>query len=718
MKAPNRRSAGAKNRGTRTAAQDVSRDMDSAPQGILGLESALYISKKILGRGSIDEALEDILNYLLDLFDLNYSAIILDDITGTRITLSMVASRGNNFNFLKGVTYRHGTSARVDSWLRKVFESEGALELDPRELEDLLLMLAGEKVLSEETTATIIERMEGRKAPHTVILNQRSYQGHPFMLLIASRDKELKDIELELIGGFSETLALAIDRRKQIQQLNQKLSKYKALVDSSEPAFFLLSEGVIEFFSEGLPGILGVPAEKLKGSRLEGYLEDADAEDLRRMITSFLEENGPTAKKYFHVYRLAGSGAEIEIQLNSIEYRKKRVLRGTLENVSRRRALERNVLEGKHLESIATLAGGVAHDYNNLIGAMMGYASLIRNSLPEQDERVAQLRKIEEAGARATKLTRQLLSLSRKGSYRRGIVDIKDVLERATRSCIVPMDHISVSKAYQTEVLNVEGDSAQLYEAFLNICLNAREAMPEGGVIGIHVERQRVDRKHQIFSEGMDTGNYLEIKISDQGKGMNPDTLWRAADPFFTTKRSQKRKGLGLPVARGIVEGHRGKMLIHSKWGEGTEVTIFLPLTDKEQEAESADTARTQARTQRVLVVDDEEIILGLASDMLVRLGYEVETAVSGHEAIEIVRAKQIDLVILDLVMPEINGPETFAQLRKINPELPVIISSGFCEGSVIQDMLRNGAKSFLKKPYRLHDISNVLREAVGTIKH
>jgi len=211
----------------------------------------------------------------------------------------------------------------------------------------------------------------------------------------------------------------------------------------------------------------------------------------------------------------------------------------------------------------------------------------------------------------------------------------------------------------------------------------------------------------------MKTGEYIRIIVKDHGAGMESEVLRRAADPFFTTKKDKNRKGLGIPASIGIIEGHRGRMLMSSNVGAGTEVQVFLPVTDRDLEAAVHAEESVSAGPRRVLVVDDEEIILSLASDMLRKLGYEVSTALSGYEAIEIVGEQKVDLVLLDLVMPEMNGQETFHRLREIDPELPVILSSGYCEDSVIQKILNEGAISFLVKPYRLKDMSRVLHEAV-----
>ncbi len=680
--------------------------------GLLGLETNLFICRQLLESENIDKALQGTAEYILELFDFSFAAISTEDHSGGCMSMNALASRKNVANFLRGIKYEYGRSKFIDEWIGGIFSFEKPVVMPKHELESSLAKFAGEGLISAEAFSASLSVSKNSSSLSTIFFGRRKRCGDPFMMLIVAADREISATETEMIDRIADIMALAVERRFEIETLDRKLTRYKALVDSKEHAFFLLINGRLEFFSGRLPELLGVSADELVGKRIEDYLHPDDSADLRKMFEAFMDKDSISAKKYYHIYRLAG-GDEVEMQIHLIEFRGGKAIRGTMENVSQRSMLEKTAMEAKHIESMARLAGGVAHDFNNLIGAMIGYASLIRNSLPRNDERARQLMKIEEAGARANRLTRQLLSMSRKGNYALEVIDIREIMDRVTRSCLLPMDHISLTSRCDALLLNVEGDPSQLYEALLNVCMNARESMPAGGKIDIMVENDRIDKTHEVFTDGMKTGEYVRISVRDAGPGMDPTVLRRVTEPFFTTRQDRSHRGLGLPAAIGIVEGHKGKMYLTSRPGSGTEVVIYLPVTDKAQK-ESTRKSHEGMGGCRVLVVDDEEIILDLATDMLGRLGYDVLTAGSGQKAIELLGREKVDLVFLDLLMPEMSGQEAFYRIRETAPDLPVIISSGYSEDSVIRGLLDEGAVSFLRKPYRLQDMADVLREALG----
>jgi len=682
----------------------------------LGAQSTRHILRRVLGSGSLDEGLEEASKYLLELFDLRLVSILVAGSGDIGYTVRSFITPDDKLHYLQGASYRYGNSGDVDGFLGKVFSSSDPTTVSKRRIRSLLISLAGDGVVSEETFDELTRRLITSDDLNVVFFSERDSRAEPFLLLAVSSPRELLDDEIGLLAEITGSLALSVECRIRMMDQDRLVSKYEALLESREKAHFLLVGGKLEVYTERLPEMLGVSGEDLRGMRLEDYLERSDGRDLHRMIESFIEEGESHSSSYYHVYRLARGAREVEVSLNSVRVRDGWGIKGSIAALDDKNLLEKSALDSKSMENISALAGGVAHDFNNLIGAMVGYASLVRNSMEENDERVGQLRRIEEAGERAHKLTRQLLSISRKGKYRQEVVDMGDILDRVCKSCIVPMDHISCIKEYNTELMNVEGDPTQLYEALLNIAKNARESMPDGGVVNLRVDGVELDRDSSLFTEGMKAGGYLRISVKDGGCGMGSDVLRKSTELFFTTKQEAGKKGLGLPAAIGIIESHRGVLEVKSRRGTGSEVLIYLPVTRREPESTATFTPRGDTKVNKVLVVDDEQIVCELASDMLGRLGYDAVTALSGNEALEAMRNSRFDLVLLDLLMPEMNGQETFHRLKEIDPDIPVILSSGYSEDSVVQRLLEEGAISMLKKPYRLADLKVALDESARTI--
>ena len=714
MKETNRKKTGT-GKEKKPASRNESVNAGTPGDGILGLETNLYICKRLLEGGSVERALQEIVDYIRELFDLTFTLVITEESSGRNLRIAAVSSGDNLGSFLKGLTYEYGTSESIDEWLGGLFVPGKTSPMSMRAIKDIVTQCVKARLITGSAFTAIVKGMVAHKTFNALHFGKKNRNDDPFLILIVSADRTFSATEKRLLDAIAGYMSITVERRIEAEELDRKLTRYKALVDSKEHAFFLLIDGKLEFFSGQLPEILGVSGNALAGRRLEEFLHPDDRRDFEKMLSVFLASESGPAKKYYHIYRLGGSGDEVEMQIHLIEFRGKTAIRGTLENVSQRSMLEKTAMEAKHLETLASLAGGVAHDFNNLIGAMVGYASLVRNTLPDDDERFRQLGKIEEAGTRANKLTKQLLSMSRKGKYALDVVDMNEIINQTTKGCLIPLDHISLVKNSSAELMNVEGDPSQLYEALHNIFMNARESMPDGGLIEISIDNSYIDETHKVFSGGMMSGEYVEIRVKDKGCGMDPSVLRRAPEPFFTTRGERKHKGLGLPAAIGIIEGHRGKVDMTSRLEEGTEVTIYLPVTKKIPQDSVQFSPRCNT-AYRVMIVDDEQIILDLASDMLSRLGYDSLAAGSGGRALEIIEEEKIDLVLLDLLMPEMSGQETFFLLREKAPELPIIISSGYSEDMVIRDLLDAGAISFLKKPYKLKDMTAILQNALDTI--
>ena len=372
------------------------------------------------------------------------------------------------------------------------------------------------------------------------------------------------------------------------------------------------------------------------------------------------------------------------------------------------------------MDAVGTLAGGIAHDFNNIIQAIMGYTALLRARLAEAAVGTEEIEAIEQAGLRASGLTAQLLGFARGGTYEVHPVDFNQVVEKVVSMIRHTFDRSIEIRVERSEGLPAfEGDAGQLEQTVLNLCINARDAMPNGGTLTLRTRHEQFSEEGKGDPSGeVPRGNYLSLSISDTGIGIPRENIPRIFEPFFTTKEPGKGSGMGLSMAYGIVKNHGGHLEVHSVPGEGTTFRVLLPATLKE-----VPPAHTVARDEPVeggketiLFVDDEESLRALAVEMLGKLGYRVYTAGTGTEAIRKFAEKrgEISLVILDMIMPGMGGEETFQRLKEIDPGVRVLLSSGYALEGKPKNLLTAGAVGFLQKPYRVGTLAAALRKAIG----
>ena len=392
---------------------------------------------------------------------------------------------------------------------------------------------------------------------------------------------------------------------------------------------------------------------------------------------------------------------------------------GTGIDISERKKLEEQLRKSQKMEAMGLLAGGIAHDFNNLLTGILGYASLL--SLKEGgDPEVAKAAGIIQRSAeRASQLTAQLLGFAERGKnltvpveLGRVITSVAGVLERTQDS------RIRIVTLPCPEGGSVLGDPSQLDQVVMNLAINACDAMPDGGQLKITAEPVTLDEAFCRERDGVSPGKYLLLSVADTGVGISPENLQRIFDPFFTTKTQGKGTGLGLSMVFGIVKNHGGCVDVLSEVGAGTVFRVYLPEGPGGDMKEKAALDQTLPRGRgKILLVDDQEPVREVAKDMLEALGYEVITAADGLDGISRYRDlwREIDLVILDMVMPNLSGGDCFRRMKEINPKARVVLSSGYSMDGAIQDVMNEGILAFIQKPYRLEELSRVVGTAVGT---
>ncbi|MBI5062609.1 MAG: response regulator [Desulfatitalea sp.] len=385
-----------------------------------------------------------------------------------------------------------------------------------------------------------------------------------------------------------------------------------------------------------------------------------------------------------------------------------------LRDITPQRKMEAQLLQAKKLEAMGTLAGGIAHDFNNLLMGIQGNTSLVMVELEENDPLHERIESIEAYVKDGISLTRQLLGAAKGGKYEVRPTDLNQLVSNSADLFGRTKKEITIHKMFQEQLYAVEVDQGQIAQVLLNLFVNAWQAMPDGGELYLETHNVQLD---QFYTQpyGVAAGRYVKLSVTDTGHGIDPQDQKRIFDPFFTTKGLGGGSGLGLASAYGIIANHGGIIHVYSEKGAGATFNIYLPASEKTviESNEPKVTLRTGDET--VLFVDDEEGIVEIARLILEKLGYTVVEAHGGRQAVEIYRRQQekIDIVILDMIMPGMSGSETFAELKAIDPQVKILLSSGYSITGQAQSIMEQGCNGFIQKPFNMQDLSIKVRQVL-----
>ena len=376
--------------------------------------------------------------------------------------------------------------------------------------------------------------------------------------------------------------------------------------------------------------------------------------------------------------------------------------------------LQKQLRHTQKMEAIGTLAGGIAHDFNNLLMGIQGNISLSLSEIDSDSTLFRNLKKVEQFVQNGVDLTKKLLGFAQGGKYEIHMLDVNQLLNEQTLIFSRTNKDISFRTHFASNLWGVEADRGQIEQVILNLFMNAVRAMPDGGILAVETQNVRIE-KEQDAPYRINTGTYIKITVSDTGIGMDEETQRRLFDPFFTTKAMGRGIGLGMASAYGIIKNHEGHITVDSQEGQGTRFDIYLPAKDKPAAKAKQATTDLSSAKKTVLMVDDEEMIIDVGTRMLNKLGYDVLSAANGEEAIDVYKQHQhkIDLVILDMVMPQISGGEAFDRLRELNPDVKVILSSGYSIDGQATEILDRGCRAFIQKPFNLQMLAQTIESAL-----
>ena len=415
-----------------------------------------------------------------------------------------------------------------------------------------------------------------------------------------------------------------------------------------------------------------------------------------------------------------GTVMEVQVFGLTVQFAGRRARLSIIQDVSHQRRLEEQLRHSQKLEAAGLLAGGIAHDFNNLLSIVLGSSELAQRAVGASRSPAEHLESISSAASRAAELTRKLLAFSRKQVMKMRPLELNQALvEFAKLLQRVVGEDIALEFRASASPLVVRADPSQLEQVLLNLCTNARQAMPKGGRLVIETQRAGFDGAFVERNPWARVGEYAELRVTDSGEGMDELTRERIFEPFFTTKR--EGSGLGLAVVHGIVQQHEGCLDVQSAPGAGTSMRVYLPLTQEEPLAEVGRSAAAEVPrrgNELVLVAEDARPLRHLLSLSLKELGYEVLMAADGEEATQLFEANRgrIALVILDVMMPKVGGPEALARMRAIAPNLRAILTTGHApDTAYLSELAEAGALTILPKPFVLDELGRKVREVLDS---
>jgi len=527
----------------------------------------------------------------------------------------------------------------------------------------------------------------------------------------------LKDAQGEIMGTFG--ISRNITERKRAEQEQQRL--ITAFEQTAEAILVTDSQGIIQYVNPAFERITGFSREEAIGRNprilKSGQQNAGYYEELWKTISTGGKWLGTFINK-----KKDGTLFTDETSISPVVNENGEIINyvGVKRDITSELSLQSQLIQAQKLESIGTLASGISHDFNNILGIIMGHTSLLvrmREDPTMHSEGVAAIMKAAQRGAA---LVKQLMLFARKTQPLLESVKINDIIGEITKLLQETFSKtITISSSLQRDLPAIIADSGQIHQVLLNLLVNARDAMPDRGMISITtkaVEREAVIARFPNAA----ARQYVKIEVADTGTGMDEATLQRIFEPFFTTKGIGKGTGLGLAVVFGIVKHHSGFIDVRSALGKGTCFTVYLPVPERagvEATAAKKGLEEIPGGTETILLIEDEEALMTLAKSILVSRGYTVLTAGDGMQGVEIYRSRQKEIAVIlsDIGLPKLSGNDVFKKIRQINPEAKVIFASGFFDPEMKSEMFKAGLKNFIQKPYMQDEVLLKIRETIDT---
>ena len=511
-------------------------------------------------------------------------------------------------------------------------------------------------------------------------------------------------------------------RKRAEEKLQNSEARLRLILETVPSGFFMVdSDRKIVYWNKEAEEITGTKAEEIIG---KNCLEALHCEECMKGCSLFDDKVNKPIYGLECILHMHNRSITISKNADILKDFRGRTIAGIESFVDitgrkqaeeEKRELEAKLLQAQKMEAIATLAGGIAHEFNNALVGVYGNIELLQMELPDDKNIDKYIEIMKHSTSRMTELTRRLLAYARGGKYQPRTISLNDFVKDT-----VPLIQHSIGPAIRVEmdlpsgISNIEADLPQMQMMLSAVLSNASEALEGEGRIRISTRNEKIDEEPAKTIPDLKPGSYVCLTIKDEGKGMDEDTRSRVFDPFFTTKF--QGRGLGMAAAYGIIKNHGGWISLDSELGKGTVVRIYLPAVEFHIERANETKTETTSGFGTILVIEDEKVVIDVICTMLDMLGYRILLAKTGSHAVEIVRTREgdIDLAILDIVLPDMGGKDVYHLIMEARPNLKVIVSSGYSLDGPAQEILDAGAQAFIQKPFSLETLSKKLKEVLG----
>ena len=531
-------------------------------------------------------------------------------------------------------------------------------------------------------------------------------------------ERRVRDRTNELWQTNSNLKQEIIERQRAESALRESEEKYRLLIDNADTAIFIAQDGVIKFPNPKAIELTGYSVEELATKPFSELLHPEDRDMvIERHQARLAGEDLPSSYEFRFLNK---DGRELWVHLSTalISWEGGPATLNFLRDNTSQKILENKLRQAQKMEAIGTLAGGVAHDLNNILSGVVSYPELLLMDLPADSPMRVPIKTIQETGKKAAAIVQDMLTLARRGVEVSEVINLNDIVSDYLNSpehekLCAYHQQMSVETDIEPDLNSISGSSIHIFKTIMNLVSNAAEAMPEGGTIRISTKNCEILRSHRE-QEKIAPGEYAILSIVDSGTGISAQDLDRIFEPFFTKKKmGRSGTGLGMAVVWGTVHDHNGHIEVQTTEGKGTTFTLYFPITRElsVQKKPKPSLNDLKGHGESILVVDDVREQREIASKILKKLGYRVKTAASGEDAVRYLKEKSADLLILDMIMsPGIDGLETYQRALEIRSDQKAIIASGFSETERVKEAQLLGAKTYVKKPYSIEKIGEAVK--------
>ena len=549
------------------------------------------------------------------------------------------------------------------------------------------------------------------------------YEGESFGVLLADNlrsKRPLTKSHMSLLIGVCSQMAVSIINAMSFKKLQESEERYRTVLEANpDPVVVYDMDGKVTYLNPAFTAVFGWSLEEWVGMKMDRFVPEENSPETKMMIQKI--ESGESFSG-IETSRYTKKGDIIPVSISGSTYPDRdgnpvgSIV--ALRDIREHKKLQAQLQRAQKMEAIGTLAGGVAHDLNNILAGLVSYPELLLMDLPEDSPLRKPISTIQRSGEKAAAIVQDLLTLARRGVAITEVVNLNNIISDYLKSpeyeklqSFYP--NVKVKMDLETNLINIVGSPVHLSKSIMNLVSNAAEAMGEGGEILISTENRYIDKPIRGY-DNVKEGDYIALTVSDTGVGISPEDIEKIFEPFYTKKKmGRSGTGLGMAVVWGTVKDHKGYINVQSVEGKGTIFTLYFPITRKEIDEDKSlvSIEDYMGKEESILVVDDVEEQREIASQILKKLGYSVTSVSSGEEAVDYMRNNSADLLILDMIMdPGIDGLGTYKKILELHPGQKAIIASGFSETERVKEAQRLGAGAYVKKPYIFEKIGLAVR--------